>query len=44
LTYCGKEKKCFTKLFWGTNVKIVYRTTNNIRKILAYKTLARSTN
>jgi hypothetical protein len=36
-TYGGKEVKYLAKLLTGTNVKITYKTSNTIDKILAYK-------
>jgi len=33
-TYCGKETRMITKLFKNTNVKVTYRTKNNLEKLL----------
>jgi len=33
-TYCGKETRMVTKLFKNTNVKVAYRTKNNLGKLL----------
>ena len=33
-TYCGKETRMITKLFKNTDVKVTYRTKNNLGKLL----------
>lgn len=38
-TYCGKEVKYITKLFKGACVKIAYKISNTIGKILAYNNM-----
>ena len=42
--YCGKEVKYVTKLFKGTHVKIAYKISNILGKILTYKTWAQTIN
>jgi len=39
-TYCGKEVKYVTKLFKGAHVKIAYKISNTIGKILAYNNMS----
>jgi hypothetical protein len=40
-TYCGKEVKYITKLFKGPHVKIAYKISNTIGKILAYHNMSK---
>ena len=41
-TYCGKETRLVTKLFKNTNVKVVYRTKNNLGKLLKPQNIPKS--
>lgn len=40
-TYCGKEVKYVTKLFKGAHVKIAYKISNTIGKILGYNNMSK---
>jgi hypothetical protein len=40
-TYCGKEVKYITKLFKGAHVKIAYRISNTMGKILTYHNMSK---